>query len=480
MVAFLTVAPAHIIRRSTYLPHYSKFVRAASRRTRTPIMALSTAADPGVATALPARTPSALAHEMRFEDVRGLRRVARAWRLLKQVRGRVARDSLLFARIGGELPDAEPTRSLLEMATAQGVRPTSLEGITEALRLAAHDPRIAGVLLVLEPLTCGWARVLEVRRHLHYAAEAGKQITIFMEQGGPKEFFLAMGFELFVPPLGDLSLRGFTVSASFLRGALDKIGVAPQVERIGAYKSAGDQLNRTEMSKEQREMLQSILGEIDSVWVKSVAEACGLSEEDVRSFVERAPCDMQEFVDAKLVTGLKYLSEVRDMLILRQQRRNESEKEEDVLKRELKTVSLRNYRKHTNERILAIRGPAQKRIALVRANGAITSGRSGSSAISGQTLGSDSLVKLLRKAGEDKRIAAVVIRCDSPGGSALASDIVYREVQRLRQKKPVSYRERVDGRQCLYLTLFFIRRWSRQWVTCQRAEVTTSQWALLI
>ncbi len=393
------------------------------------------ATDAAPTTAEP-RVPSALGHEMEFTPVTGMRRLARGWRLLRQIRGRLERGTILTLRIGGEVPDAEPQRTLFDMATAKS-KGTSLEAITDGLRLAAHDPRIGGVLIVIDPLSCGWARVLEIRRHLQYFAAAGKQVTVFMEQGGPKEFFLGMGFDLYVPPLGNLNLMGFTVSATFVRGVLDKVGVAPEVERIGKYKSAGDQLARTEMSDAQREMLQSILTEIDDVWVTSVSEACGVPESVVREIVERAPMRMEEYMNAGLVKGLKYLSEVRDTLTLAQQRKNENEKEDDVLERGLKTVQLRNYRRRTKEKMLGLAGPAGKKIALIRANGAITSGKSGSSPVSGQSLGSDSLVPLIRKAAEDKKIAAVVIRCDSPGGSALASDIIYEEVRRLGKKKPV-------------------------------------------
>ena len=373
---------------------------------------------------------------MNFVPVSGLRRLARSWRLLRQVRGRLDRGTILTVRIGGEVPDAEPPRNLFDMATAKS-KGISLEAITDGIRLAAHDPRIGGLLVVVDPLSCGWARVLEIRRHLQYFASSGKTVTVFMEQGGPKEFFLGMGFDFYVPPLGNLTLTGFTVSATFVRGVLDKVGVAPEVERIGKYKSAGDQLARTEMSDAQREMLQSILTEIDEVWVTSVSEACGVSESVVRDIVERAPMRMEEYVNAGLVKGLKYLSEVRDSLTLVQQRKSENEKEADVLKRGLKTVQLRNYRRRTKEKMLGLSGPKGKKIALIRANGGITSGKSGSSPVSGQSLGSDSLIPLLRRAADDKKIAAVVIRCDSPGGSALASDIMYEEIRRLGEKKPV-------------------------------------------
>lgn len=376
----------------------------------------------------PPTAPSALGHELVFKEVGPLRRFARAWRLARQIRGRLSKGTVLKITVGGEVPDADPPMSFLNLGASTS-KNASLEAFTEGIRLAAHDPRISSLYLTLEDLNCGWARVFEMRRHLQYFASTGKSVTVYMEGGGAKEFFLAMGFELYLPPLGTLSMRGFQASGTFLRGVLDKVGVSPQVERIGKYKSAGDQISRKDMSEAQREVIQSLLDEINAVWVKSVSEVCAITEEDVIDIVNRAPWEMEEYVKAGLVTGLKYESEVRDLLKLRQQRRDGNEPEEKVMKRQFKSVNLKQYRRRTNERRLGIGG--RRRIALIRANGAITSGKSGSGGLGGETIGSDTMVSLIRKAKRDKRVEALVIRCDSPGGSALASDIVFAELKRL-------------------------------------------------
>lgn len=155
----------------------------------------------------------------------------------------------------------------------------SLPTICEVLHKAAVDPRIAGIYSKIEPMDCGWAKLTEIRRHIESFNASGKFSVAYLEFGGEKEYYLASAFkEIYVPPSANFYLRGLMVSGkallkrsrketflgTFLRGALDKAGLEPQVKRIGNYKSAGDQLLREEMSEYQREALEAILEDIYS------------------------------------------------------------------------------------------------------------------------------------------------------------------------------------------------------------------------
>lgn len=368
---------------------------------------------------------------MPYTPVPPLRRLASSWRMIRQVRGRLSKRTVLRATVGGDLSEGDAPPGL----PFSGPPKQTLPALLRALRLAAHDPRIAHLHLRLEPLACGWAKIFEVRRHLEHFAAAGKGVTFFMETGGPKEFFLAMGFAVYVPPEGGLSLRGFSASGSFVGGVLEKIGVEPQVERIGKYKSAGDQLSRRDMAPAQREVINALLKDVHLVWTKSVCEATGISKEQLAEFVDRSPWDMTEYVDAGLVTALCYESDVEDALKLRYTKPGWFQSEEDILRRELNSVAIARYGRRTSERLLGIGG--RPTIAVIRAVGAITSGKSGSSPVMGTTLGSDSLVELIRKVRDNKRYVACLLRCDSPGGSALASDLMWSELQKLAKVKPV-------------------------------------------
>lgn len=380
---------------------------------------------------------STIGHTMPFFPKDNWQHFTTSLRLFCQLRGRLSKNTVLTARLTGNL--SEQVAPSLPFTP----KPMTFQMLLEALRLAAYDPRIAHVHLRIDPLSCGWAKVIEIRRHLDHFAASGKTVSAFMESGGPKEYFIAMGFALYVPPDGNLSLRGFTASATFLRGVLDNIGVSPQVERIGKYKSAGDQLSRKHMAPEQRETLISILDDTHSFWMQSVCCAVRISMQDLTQFLDRSPWDMEEYVEAGLITGMCYESELTDALKKRFNNRlpkTASNKaidvkaEEDLLREKLRSVEVVRYMRITTPRLLGIDG--QEKIGVIRAIGTITPGKSRNS-IMGRSVGSDTLVELIRRARFDKSIKGVLLRVDSPGGTALASDIVWNELKALRKVKPV-------------------------------------------
>lgn len=369
----------------------------------------------------PGPTPPALT----YERVTGFRRFLQSWRLARVVRARVAKNSVLAFNLGGSLPETSPPSLPFRSAPA-----TSLEAVTNALRHAAHDPRVSAVYIRLDGFACGWAKLQELRRHLDYFRAADKTVTMFMETGAEKEYYVALSAdEVFVPPTGMLVLRGFMGGGSFLRGVLEKVGVDPQVQRRGVYKSAGDQLARKDMSDAQREVVESILDATYERFVSAVAEARSKEPADVRAFMDRAPFEMQEYEDEGYFK-LMYEDEVLDLL----KRRHNDGSEEKQLKAPLKSVSLKKYGR-VSDKLLALSG--KTRVAVVRASGAITSGQNGSSPVMGATLGSESVVAVIRKLRLDDKIKAVVLRIDSPGGSALASDVMWREIRKCCEVKPV-------------------------------------------
>jgi len=369
----------------------------------------------------PGPTPAALT----YTKTTGFRRFLQSWRLARVVRSRVAKNSILAFSLGGSLPETTPPWVPFRPEPA-----TSLESVTNALRHAAHDPRVSAVFVRLTGFQCGWAKLQELRRHLDYFRASGKKVTMYMETGAEKEYYVSLSAdEVFVPPTGMLVLRGFLGGGSFLRGVLEKVGVDPQVQRRGAYKSAGDQLSRTDMSDAQREVVESMLDATYERFITAVAEAKGKDPAEVKAFLDRAPFEMEEYADAGYFE-LKYEDEVLDMLKCRH---NDGD-EEKQLKAPLKSVSLRKYDR-VSDKLLALSG--KERVAIVRASGAITSGQNGSSPVMGATLGSESVVAVIRKLRLNDKIKAVVLRIDSPGGSALASDVMWREIRKCCEVKPV-------------------------------------------
>lgn len=332
---------------------------------------------------------------------------------------RFKKDSVLVFKLEGDIADQSRGRF------DNGL---SVPAICSALRKAAVDPRIKGVAIEIGPLAAGWAKVQEIRRHLAYFSSSGKFSVIYMKQAGEKEYYLATaGTEILVPPTASLSLRGFSVSGSFLRGVLDKIGIQPQVKRIGNYKSAGDQILRTSMSEFQEEQLSDILDDIYEEFLTTVASARKKTREEVIAMLDQGIFDNQEWLAGGWVDGLKYEDEVISDLKKRTDPTGDPEKVEE---RDLKRVVLSKYR-FVNPSAFNMNN-GKKKIAVLRTSGAIVS-----TSRTGGSITPAGLIPQLRQLAKNKAVAAVVLRVDSPGGDALASDLMWREIRALNMKKPV-------------------------------------------
>eukprot|EP00240_Pyramimonas_obovata_P005752 CAMPEP_0118943552 /NCGR_PEP_ID=MMETSP1169-20130426/38547_1 /TAXON_ID=36882 /ORGANISM="Pyramimonas obovata, Strain CCMP722" /LENGTH=318 /DNA_ID=CAMNT_0006888835 /DNA_START=52 /DNA_END=1004 /DNA_ORIENTATION=- len=202
--------------------------------------------------------------------------------LWKQIRW----GSVLGVEVGSALSDSINTSPFSPDVT--------LPQLCSCLKKAAHDPRISGVYLKITPIGCGWAKLDELRRHIAYFRQSGKFCMAYMEVASEKEFYVAAACEeIYVPPSAYLSLRGVSVSGTFLRGVLEKVGVEPQIQRIGKYKSAGDQLGRDNMSKAQREVLTAIMESVYGNLTRQLAEDRSQSEgertaEDVAGLLDEA------------------------------------------------------------------------------------------------------------------------------------------------------------------------------------------------
>jgi protease-4 len=365
--------------------------------------------------------------------------------------------SALALKLGGAIPEEPQGRFSSTL---------SLPSICDCLTKAAYDPRIAGVVVKIDPLSVGWAKVIEIRRHVELFRRSGKWAVAYLERAGEKEYFLASAFgEIYAPPTASLSLRGLAVTGTFLRGALDKVGVSPEVRRIGKYKSAGDQLLRSDMSGElllhqpnsqrcvwprvlhgesrprrarmrasqparpcspraepQREQLSALLDDIFDDFTTTVASSRGKSREEFEALLDAGVYDMETFASGGWVTELKYEDELNDLVKAR------TGGKED----ELRAVGWRRYAR-VGRGALGLGGGGSKAVAIVRTSGAITGGSGGAAG----SITAGAVIAQLRALKKNKRVAAVVLRVDSPGGDALASDLMWREIQQLSAEKPV-------------------------------------------
>ncbi|KAM0018991.1 putative peptidase S49, ClpP/crotonase-like domain superfamily [Helianthus debilis subsp. tardiflorus] len=302
----------------------------------------------------------------------------------------------------------------------------SLPQLCENFIKAAYDPRVSGVYLHIETLKCGWGKIEEIRRHILDFRKSGKFVVGYALEWHEKEYYLGcVCDELYAPPSAYFSMYGLTSRAMFLGGVFEKIGVEPQVQRIGKYKSAGDQLFRKNISEENREVLTTLLDNIYGNWVDKVSQAKGKSKEEIDSFINEGVYQIDKLKEDGWITDIKYDDEVRSMLKTR------------LGIAEKKKLPLIDYKKYSKVRKWSVGLSGGKdRIAVIRASGSIT--RVGGSFFSPSSgIVAEQFIKKISKVRDSKKYKAVIIRIDSPGGDVLASDLMWREIKLLAESKPV-------------------------------------------
>src|ERR1051325_8241975 len=247
-----------------------------------------------------------------------------------------------------------------------------------------------------------------------------------METGFNKDYYVAAACDkVYIPPSGELFVTGLAADVMFFRGTLDKLGVYPDVYQIGKYKSAGDMFTQKQMTDAHREYINSMLDDLYGHLVDGIVKGRGKSADDVKKIIDNAPYTARQAQEQGLIDGALYREDVEKMI-----KKNLGYNDND----ELRVVRASDYRKITQESLGLNKG---EKIAVVYASGDIMSGSSQFGSSGEETIGSDSLVRVLNEVRDDKSIKAVVLRIDSPGGSGLASDIIWRGIESLKSKKPV-------------------------------------------
>src|SRR5437763_13913511 len=211
----------------------------------------------------------------------------------------------------------------------------------------------------------------------------------------------------------------------FFLGSLDKLGVYPDVYQIGAYKSAGDTFTQKQMTDAHRKYINELLDDLYGRYVEGIAKARNKSLDEVKSLIDNAPYSAAQAKDAGMIDGALYHDDVEKEL-----KKRLGYKEND----ELHIARSSDYKQISQESLGLNKG---EKIAVVYAAGDIVSGKSTFGGNGEETIGSDSLVRTINEARDDKGVKAIVLRIDSPGGSGLASDIIWRAIESVKEKKPV-------------------------------------------
>jgi len=320
-----------------------------------------------------------------------------------------------------ETPSATPLRLV-------GARPApALHALLTALRQAELDRHVAGLVAHVAQRSISLALSSELRDAVGRFRRSGKVAVAWTESFGELGvgnvgYHLATAFEeIWLQPSGDVGLTGVVARAVFVRDALDRLGLEPQLAQRHEYKTAADTFLRSEMSDAGREMARRLAESATETIVADVAAARGLDPATVREIVDHAPLTATEALEGGLVDRLGYRDEVYASLRSRLG---------DVRLLYVERYGRRRERGRAVRR--AVAGRSSPVVALVRASGPIHLGHSSSVPWGGPNVGSDTLGATLRAAGRDPAVKAVVLRVDSPGGSYVASDAIRREILALR------------------------------------------------
>jgi protease-4 len=332
----------------------------------------------------------------------------------------VPNRATLVLRPGGELQELPPDDVVGQVL---GVENNTVRSYIDTLRAAAQDERITSVLLVPTTLSLPyWAKVQELRDAVVEFRKSGKPVVAFLEYGGDREYYLASAADkVYLLPTSPLDLAGVASYGIFLRGALDRAGVTPDFVHVGDYKTAPNQLTEKGFTRADREMTKSLNDDAFEQLVSGIAEGRRKSESEVRALIGDGPFLPGAAVSQGLVDELLYDDEIDDHLIDLLDDVDEIERIEDM-----------DY-----ERAASVRtGRGRPRVAVLYAVGTITSGDSSADTLGGAVIGSDTMVEQIRDIEDDDSIRAVVLRIDSPGGSSVASDVIWRELTVMRQDMP--------------------------------------------
>src|SRR5918998_4080685 len=350
------------------------------------------------------------------------------WRLLRNARARLLGrpPDYVWIEAGGSLPEFETPVGFLRRRLSPGPGPPSLEGLRERLDRISADGRPRGVVLRVRSLSAGWAALEELRRELRAFRERGGRVVVYLMEADSRSYYLACAAdEILATPLATIGVVGVRTRVNFLRDALSRIGLEAEVVAVSPYKSAGDRFVRNDFSEESREQAERLLDRRYAELVGAVAQARGISPEEARARIDRAPYGAPEALANGLLDGVCYEDELPERLGAGGER-----------------AALAEWAAAYKTLRVPYRRSLRRRVGLVSLSGAIVRGKSRKIPIplpivGGEQAGSESVVAALRLAERNRRVTAILFHVESPGGDALASDLIWREVERIRTKKPV-------------------------------------------
>jgi len=345
-----------------------------------------------------------------------------------------AQPVIAHVALAGSLPDGVGQGGLLADVAPH------LHRVIERLDKAAADGRVKGVVLSIESPDLGRARADELRAAIARVRKAGKPVAAHLVGSQPVHYMVALACDtITMPPAATLEITGVRVEVTFFKELLDKLGVQAEILQVGEFKGAGEPLTRTTMSPQLRAQYESFVGDLFEQLVERIAADRRLAPEKVRELVDTGVFTPEAAREAGLIDAVGYEDEVAAALA-KQVELAEPKIARDYAARKIdndfsgigglvKLVEMLSGQKQ------AASPGKHKQVAIVHVTGEIAEGKGRDDLLAGGAAGSDAVIEAIRDAAQDDKVAAIVLRIDSPGGSALASDLIWREAE--RTKKPV-------------------------------------------
>jgi protease-4 len=333
---------------------------------------------------------------------------------------KIENHSYLVVDIYGDLPEYDPPAGILGELT--GNKPETLQRVLSNLEKASIDKRIDGVIVKISSTNgAGVAMLEEMRGAIKNVRAAGKKVYAYTDSMDRNVFYLAAACDMIVaPPPTNVSFLGMGAGSQHIKNTLDKLGIKPNLDQIREYKSAAEMLTRTNNSPAAKENIEWLLAERWDMMTQAFKEDRGLTDDKIVELMRFALFTAPEAKTAGLLDSVLYWDELESML--------------KGTEKELRTVSQATYADVKPEK-LGLRG--SKKVAVVHANGMIGGRKSKVDPMLGVMMGHESVIAELRRAREDKDVAAIVFRVDSRGGEGLASDLIGHEVAMVAKEKPI-------------------------------------------
>jgi protease-4 len=331
----------------------------------------------------------------------------------------IADNSVVVLRLSGEIPERAP----LELpGILGGDAALTMSDVWMVLRKAAADPHIRAVVLEPESLSAGWAKLEEIRADLEQFRKTGKPVYAYLRAPTSREYYVSLPADRIY--LGDeepVYLKGLRAEIMYFKKSLDKLGVTVDVEHAGKYKDFGDMFTRADMSPETREVIGSLVTNLYGNLLDRIAAARKKTPDQVRALIDQGPFTANRALSAGLVDALRFEDQMWGEL---------------GAKLGVNPVKV-NAVQYATVPQEAAGLPGHSHIAMIVGSGDIVRGDSGDDGSGEGTLTSYGFNKLLREVGGDSTVRGVVVRIDSPGGEATASDEIWREMNLLSKKKPL-------------------------------------------